>query len=104
VGGGGEVLARRNVVVILGLEEEDGHLRVLDGLDHARSQLEGVLPILRGARKIHGGAHAETFLRHQNRLNSSEGAARHGDPPRVDIGQSFQIGERSHLILQMLFH
>jgi len=63
-----------------------------------------MLPILGRAGKINSGAKVETFFRHQHGLNSTEGAAGHGDALRVNFRESLQVSQSRRLVFEMQLH
>src|SRR5258708_6108748 len=63
-----------------------------------------MLPILGRAGKINSGPKTDTFFGHQHGLNSTEGAAGHGDALRVNFRESLQISQRRRLVFEMQLH
>src|SRR5262245_55790188 len=67
-----EDAVRRQIIVVLGLKEENRDHRIAGSTDQSGPQIRGVVPGLGGARAIHGSAIPRTSLDGQQGLDPAK--------------------------------
>ncbi len=96
-----ERAAGREIIVILGLKEEDRHPRITDSAGHQSLNLWGIFPTLSGACRIDPGTVGSSFCPKHN-FDPAERSTRYGDALGINEALRSQPRECSQLIIQVI--